>query len=114
MPQHKYEKERQYYDNFLPRYLLTTARKRAKERGLECSIKEQDILVPDLCPILGVKLGRSRGAVDRASPSLDRVDSSKGYVPGNVRVISWYANKLKNDLTLDQVRNLVAYMEGKI
>lgn len=110
----KYEKERQYYDKYIPLYLLTTARKRAKQAGIECTIKESDIVVPDVCPILGVKLGRSRGAVDRASPSLDRVDSSVGYVPGNVRVISWYANKMKNDLTVDQVRNLLSYMEGKL
>jgi hypothetical protein len=109
-----YDKERQYYDRFLPVYLLKVARSRAKEKGLECTIKATDIIVPDLCPIMGIKLGRARGAFDRASPSLDRIDSSKGYVPGNVRVISWIANKLKNDMTLDQVRNLVLYMEGKI
>lgn len=115
MPQHRgYEKERKYYDTFLARYLLTTARKRAKENGIECTIKESDILVPELCPILHVKLGRSRGAFDKSSPSLDRIDSSKGYVPGNVRVISWYANKLKNDITLEEAKRLVLYMEGLI
>lgn len=109
-----YERERQYYDTFLARYLLTTARKRAKEKGIACTIREEDIHVPVLCPIMGVRLGRARGAFDKSSPSLDRVDSTLGYIPGNVRVISWFANKLKNDMTLDQAEKLVSYMKGEI
>lgn len=37
------------------------------------------------------------------SPSLDRIDSSKGYVKGNVRVISARANMLKNNATVEEL-----------
>jgi hypothetical protein len=41
-----------------------------------------------------------------ASPSLDRVDPRKGYVPGNVRVISDRANRLKGDRSLSEIQAL--------
>lgn len=63
--------------------------------------------------MLGVELlysfGREVSHVwNRAT--LDRWDNSKGYVPGNVFVISWRANKLKADATLDEVLHLARYM----
>lgn len=42
------------------------------------------------------------------SPSLDRLDSSKGYVKGNVRVISKRANQLKNNATVEEMRMVLA------
>jgi hypothetical protein len=37
------------------------------------------------------------------SPSLDRIDPSRGYIPGNVQVISNRANLLKRDGTLREI-----------
>jgi len=53
------------------------------------------------CPILGIPLERRVGhpGPQRQSPSLDRLEPSKGYVPGNVAVISYKANLLKNNET---------------
>jgi hypothetical protein len=31
--------------------------------------------------------------------SLDRIDSSRGYVPGNVQLVSWATNRAKSDLS---------------
>ncbi|MCA3718382.1 MAG: hypothetical protein IM674_09025 [Brevundimonas sp.] len=45
-----------------------------------------------------------------ASPSLDRIDPHKGYVPSNVRVISDRANRLKGDRSLSEIQALA--MEG--
>lgn len=45
-------------------------------------------------------------------PSLDRWDSSKGYVPGNVFVISYRANTLKNSATLDEALRIVKYLRA--
>jgi hypothetical protein len=45
------------------------------------------------------------------SPSLDRIDNTKGYVPGNVWVISWRANDLKRNATLEELKLLVAALE---
>lgn len=92
-------------------YLIRGAKKRAKARGLDFDITPADIELIHTCPILGVPLKRHRGKMERNSYSLDRIDSSKGYVKGNVRIISWWANYLKEKLTLEQAKKLVEYME---
>lgn len=89
---------------FPKRYMLESARTRAKARGLPCTITESDFDVPSHCPILGIPLSvkyGSRGASDN-SPSLDAIDPSKGYVSGNVQVLSQLANQMKNSATLEQ------------
>ena len=70
-----------------------------------------DIVIPDVCPVLGIKLDCAAGLKADALPSLDRIDSSKGYIKGNVWVISWRANQLKRDSSLGELRMLVAALE---
>lgn len=85
--------------------ILERARKRARRQGLPYSLRQQDISLPARCPVLGISLrvGRSRSP---ASPSLDRIDPGQGYAPGNVRVISDHANKLKGNRCLADIRSL--------
>ncbi len=94
------------------RWLLWIATARAKKKGLECTIKESDIVVPDKCPILGIPIQPTDGAVSGSSPSLDRKNPEKGYIPGNVFVISHKANNLKRNMTIDQLKVLLSYMES--
>lgn len=89
-----------------------TAKKRAAKKGIEFSIKVEDITIPTHCPVLGIELFQGDGKISSHSPSLDRVNPSKGYVSGNVRVISHKLNAMKNDMTIDTVRKLLSYMEG--
>ena len=96
--------------------LLENARRRAKKNGMVCDITISDIKIPELCPLLGIAiiLGGD-GVFNMNSPSLDRIDNSKGYVRGNIRVISLKANKLKSNLSLDELRffafSLPSYIE---
>ena len=85
--------------------MLVAARTRAKKRGLPCTITVDDIVIPSVCPILGMPLAvktGSRGASD-ASPSLDAVEPARGYVAGNVQVISMLANQMKSNASLEQL-----------
>ena len=99
--------------------LLYAARKRAKQNGLECSITVDDIVIPEFCPALGIKLearvgaGRSNREDIGSSPSLDRIDNSKGYVPGNVAVISLRANMIKTDATAAELKAVAAYIDNQ-
>lgn len=93
------------------RWLLNTAKARAKKKGQECSITLADIHIPQFCPIAGIPIFSSDGKVGPNSPSIDRIDSTKGYVPGNVAVISHRANQLKSDMTPQIARNLVRYFD---
>lgn len=95
------------------RYLwqkLNGARQRARRLGLPFDLTIADIVIPEVCPIFGTPL-QIRAEDRNNSPALDRVDNSKGYVRGNVCVISSRANMAKRDLTIEEVRKLLAYME---
>jgi hypothetical protein len=89
--------------------LYEAARANARKYGVPFSLTVayiKTILPADgKCPILGVKLERRVGhnGPQRQSPSLDRLEPRKGYVPGNVAVISYKANLLKNDETDPEV-----------
>lgn len=88
--------------------MLNAARERAKQSGYACTITVADIVIPEFCPLLGIKLERNRGGhVRPSSPSLDKIKPELGYVPGNVWVISHRANSLKNNATLQELQTLV-------
>jgi hypothetical protein len=93
-------------------FMLRNAKNRAKELGREFSIERSDVVIPEICPVLGIPIEKGTGPFQPNSPSLDRIDSSLGYVKGNIAVISWRANCLKRDGTLDEFRKIVAYMES--
>lgn len=90
---------------------LTNAKTRSKLRGLEYTITREDVVVPTHCPVFGTLLQTGNEGFMPNSPSLDRIYPTKGYVPGNVVVISNKANILKKDGTLDDFRQLVAWLE---
>lgn len=90
-----------------PRYLLFSgARARAKERGVVFTIKLADVQIPGVCPYLGIPLARGKGKVSPGSPSLDRIDSTKGYEPGNVEVISFRANCIKSSYSAQELKQV--------
>lgn len=84
----------------------------AKSRGIEFSITKTDLYdlsFPLTCPILGIKLAWNRGKSCDNSYSIDRIDSTMGYIPGNLVVISNRANILKRDATLKELQLLAEY-----
>lgn len=85
------------------------ARQRARRLGLEFSITVYDIKIPEFCPVLGIPLV-SRSKLHDGSPTLDRRDTSRGYSPDNVRVISWRANRIKSDSTAEELEKILCYM----
>lgn len=87
------------------RPLWERARKRARERGLPFGLTKDSIIVPRTCPALGMAI-ELRGRRCACSPSLDRIVPERGYVPGNIRVISDRANRLKGRRNLDDLRRL--------
>lgn len=93
------------------KYLFNSAKARAIQRGLEFTITLNDIVVPEKCPILGIPMSYHRGIKQDDSYSLDRIDSSKGYVKGNVWVISLRANRIKNDSTPNELRLIADRVE---
>ena len=92
--------------------LLTSARARAKKLGLEFDITHEDLRIPEFCPYLNVRMVRGqRGDYSSTAPSVDRIDSSKGYVRDNVMVISRRANTLKNNSTIAELTLVIEGMK---
>lgn len=92
------------------RNLIRWARHRAKKKGLSFDITVDDIVIPTLCPVLSIPLVHATDSPSENSPTLDRVDPSKGYIKGNVRVISHRANRLKGDAALSEIERVADYM----
>jgi hypothetical protein len=94
-----------------------TAKIRAKVKNLQFNISVTDIKIPDNCPILGIPLSKLWGNVTQDSknrfdkPSLDRIDSAKGYVVGNVEVLSYRANMIKGDGTIEEHLKIAAFLK---
>lgn len=87
----------------------------ATQRGIPFDLlptEIDDIGIPITCPILGMPLYFHRNKVEDDSISFDRIDSSKGYTVDNLVVISFRANKLKSDATLDEMRRIVSFYEN--
>lgn len=109
--EHFVEKMRERVAHDPALYLWRRAKDRAEKTGLPFNIAPSDILVPVFCPVLGIKLSRGRGGFHPASPTLDKIDNCRGYVKGNVVVVSWRANRLKSDATVSELRAIVSFYE---
>ena len=107
------EKGKKYYRRKLENRLLNAARARAKAKNMEFNLDVSDIQVPELCPLLNIPIFVNEGKKKARpnSPSLDRIDSSKGYVKGNVWVISLKANTIKSNASLDELKMLTKNFE---
>jgi len=79
--------------------ILIHCRERCKAKNIQYKLTVEDLKIPRYCPILGIEIKRGIKTFIASSPSLDRIDVSQGYVPENIRIISWRANKLKNNAT---------------
>jgi hypothetical protein len=108
------EKVKEYIGNWQAKnnekYIITSIKSRAKKQGIEFSIDATDIKIPSTCPILGIPIfkefkgkGNSNKGPRYTSPSLDRIDNTKGYVKGNVHIISNKANVMKSSASPEEL-----------
>jgi hypothetical protein len=116
---YKRVKERRKNDiRYRLNWLLQQARVRAKKKNLESDI-DIDFLMSiypadGKCPILGIELQFNTGNYAGSrwnSPSLDRIDNTKGYTKDNVHIISSRANIIKRDATLEELEAIVLYLK---
>ena len=82
--------------------LMNQAMMSSKARGIEFSIGREDIIIPEFCPYLGVRL-TNLGGRKPTNISIDRIDNAKGYVPGNIQVISYLANRMKDAASIEEM-----------
>lgn len=95
------------------KHLLWRAKKRAEQKNIEFNLEISDILIPSVCPVFGFEFetGVGKGPSDK-SPSIDRIDPKLGYIKTNIQIISFKANKIKNDCSLDDIEKVFLYMKS--
>jgi hypothetical protein len=84
---------------------------RVKKRNKDYNITLDDLLTQwneqkGICPYTGIKLVQPKDATDEIiynKASLDRIDSSLGYIKGNIQFISASANYAKSSMTHEEM-----------
>lgn len=105
-------KERESHKRNPYKKMLAGAKTRAKRRGVPCTLTQNTIpRIPELCPALGIPLIVGSGVVGPDSPTLDCLVPEKGYIEGNVAIISHKANTIKSNATATELRQIADWLE---
>lgn len=96
------------------RALVIAAKKRALRAGIPFDITYEDVPIPLYCPVFGTLLTRDYHGDRDNYPSIDRLRPERGYVKGNVAVISHRANRIKADAGLVELVQLVEYLKERL
>ncbi len=75
----------------------------AYARKLDFNLTYEDLLLPEYCPILGVKLTYGSNMNSEHGATVDRIDTNKGYIKGNIIIMSRKANAMKSNCNLDNL-----------
>lgn len=94
--------QKRMQENTPERYIV--GRLKARNRKGKCNLTAEDIIIPAMCPLLGIPLQFATGHPKLNSPSVDCIDPTKGYVKGNVWVISKMANTMKSCASKSELR----------
>jgi hypothetical protein len=88
-----------------------SAKQRAKKKDIAFDLTPEylESIWTDTCPIFGIELVVGAGVKDDASYSLDRIVPEKGYIQGNIVVVSLKANRMKNNGTIDDIAALYEF-----
>lgn len=105
------EKRNRTWQDDVQTMLYNLAKQRAKKAGILFTITKKDVIIPDICPVLGIKLKREDRKTWNTAPSIDRIDNTKGYEPDNIMVISRRANLLKRDATIQELVTIGKFYE---
>lgn len=85
----------------------TSLKASAKKRGILFDLTKEDLLelgLPIKCKYLEVELDYVASELKPNSPSVNRIDSSKGYVKGNLEIISNKANSMLLNATQEEMK----------
>lgn len=92
--------------------VLRQIKVRCKKKGIPFDINAEDIVIPAHCPVYGIPLFWTDKITDN-TPSVDRFNPMKGYTKDNICVISYAANRHKNNATIEQLERLVTWMKQR-
>lgn len=108
-PEKVLEHRRNWRNKNYAKEMMQNAKRRAKQAGMGFNLTLEDIVIPAKCPVLGIPIVIGSGTMSN-SPSIDRIDSNKGYIKGNVAIMSDRANRLKNNGTAEEHEAIAKWM----
>ena len=110
MTRDEYWKYRKTPESNIATQLLKSTKSSAIKKGLEHDITISDIIAVwnSSCPVLGMEYGEDKWT----KRSIDRIDSSIGYLPENIQIISWRANFLKSNGTPEEFKKLSNFLNN--
>jgi hypothetical protein len=119
----KPEIKARYYEHYRRRdeakrwyLMLAKAKLRCKKSGHEFALTSDWAIAKwtGRCELTGIEFDHRKGVTTMRSPSLDRIDSSIGYVESNCRFILWGLNRFKGADTDADMRAIAhALLESK-
>jgi hypothetical protein len=96
--------------------ILSNARKNNIPFGFKDSLEFTIYLksiAPEVCPVFGVPLTTGKRVLHDWSPSVDKIDKKKGYVRGNIQIISYLANAMKRDASPERLNQFAKWVLSK-
>jgi hypothetical protein len=94
--------------------MFHASKSRAKKENIPHTLELSDITIPEYCPVLGMKLCLENKKIHQEnSPSLDKLIPALGYVKGNIRVISFRANWLKQNASWEELMAVANWLKGE-
>lgn len=98
---------------FLQTSIFTRTKYYAKKLGVKFSISPDDIVTPEFCPVFNIPLVIAKGVKgsNDNSPTVIRIASSKGFIPGNVLVVSRKAARIKSQSTYKELKVFLQWLE---
>jgi hypothetical protein len=95
--------------------IYARAKERAKAKGMPFDLKPEDIVIPEFCPVLtDIKLNKHTKERQFDSPSIDKLIPSLGYVKSNICIISWRANEIKRDASLEELVKVTNWVKSQV
>ncbi len=96
--------------------LISRCKTLAKKNNFPFNLAIEDITIPERCPVLGILLifGKESDNINWRdnSPSIDKIIPELGYVRGNIIIVSYRANRIKNDATIDELQLVASFYKN--
>lgn len=109
------EKRRAEDPLYFVKKIYRERKRTALSKGLPFTITLDDIKeVPKICPVLGIPMVSGEGVNNPNTATLDKIIPEKGYTPNNVCWMSRKANRIKCDASLEEMKKVYEWMNGRI
>lgn len=86
--------------------MLKQSKSGAKKRGIEHTLKIEDIVIPEVCPVFKTPFVKKTNY----TASIDRINNTKGYHSDNIQIISKLANTMKSNATVEELQKFAIWI----